>query len=339
MGSGEDQAPTIRVRPSAPGSQPAPGQPGGFAPAQPGFGAPPQYPPPAGSGAGPQFAPPATAYGGPPQQGYPPPATAYGGPPPQGFPSQPGFPPAQPGLSAPPPGFSGPPQPGYGGPPPQGFAPQPGFLPPGPRKKGKGGLIAIIAAVVVVVVIVGVVAAIALGGKKSPTTSNNPGSSTTTGNQSGNTPKATATSPSSSGNVPTGFTGYNGGLYTIAYPQDWTVEPSGQEEGTTSFTGQEAQILQVDVENAGDENTSQYLALYCQTLGDTDAVSPKPVTIGGQQWQKVVCNVDGQPAGEAAAVTYKGHIFTINTLSLAGTYATDVPQFFQPMEQSFAFTS
>ncbi len=338
MGGSEDEAPTIRVSPSTPGSPSLPGQPGGFSPAQPGFGAPPQYPPPAGAGAGPQFAPPATAYGAPPPQGYPPPATAYGGPPPQGFPSQPGFSPAQPGVSAPPPGFGGPPQPGFGAPPPQGYAPQqPGFPPPGggPRKKGKGGLIAIIAAVVVVVVIVGAVAAFAAGGKKSPTTSGNPGS------QSGNTPKATATptTPASSGNVPTGFKGYNGGLYTIAYPQDWTVEPSGQQTGTTSFTGQEAQILQVDVENVGDENTSQYLILYCQTLGDTNPGSPTSVTIGGQKWQKLVCNVDGQPAGEAAAVTYKSHIFTINTLSIAGTYVTDEPQFFQPMEQSFAFTS
>jgi hypothetical protein len=117
---------------------------------------------------------------------------------------------------------------------------------------------------VVIVVIVGVVAAIAAGGKKSPTTSGNPGSaSTTTSSQSGNTPKATATptTPASSGNIPTGFTAYSGGLYTIAYPQDWTVEPSGQQNGTTSFTGPDVQILQVDVENVGDENTSQYLTL------------------------------------------------------------------------------
>ena len=115
--------------------------------------------------------------------------------------------------------------------------------------------------------------------------------------------------------------------------------PSGQEEGTTSFTGPDVQVLEVDVENQGDEDTSQFLSLYCQTLGDTNPVSPKPVTIGGQQWQKVVCNVDGQPAAEAAAITYKGHIFTINTISISGTYATDVTHFFQPMEQSFAFTS
>ena len=73
--------------------------------------------------------------------------------------------------------------------------------------------------------------------------------------------------------------------------------------------------------------------------GEAVPGAPTTVTIGGQKWQKLVCNVDGQPAGEAAAVTYKSHIFTINTLSIAGTYATDVPQFFQPMEQSFAFTS
>jgi hypothetical protein len=47
--------------------------------------------------------------------------------------------------------------------------------------------------------------------------------------------------------------------------------------------------------------------------------------------------VNGQPAAEAIAVTYKSHIFTINTLSLGGTYATDETQYFQPMEQSFAF--
>ncbi len=114
------------------------------------------------------------------------------------------------------------------------------------------------------------------------------------------------------------------------------MEPSTQTNGTTSFTGSQGQIFQVDVENSGDEDINQLLTLYCQTLSDS-AGSQTTVTIGGQQWQQLICESNGQPAAAIEGVTYKGHIFSINYFSLAGTYATDATQYYQPMEQSFAF--
>ncbi len=295
-------------------------QPGGASPSpQSGFGAPPQFPSPAGPSAAPQFAPPQPGYSAPPQ-GYP----------------------AQPGFNGPPPGFSGPPQPGYGVPP-QGYPSQPGF-PGGPGgrapKKGKGGLIAVIAIVVVVVIIGGAAAAFALNGKKSPGSASRSqnSASSQTANTPGVTVTPTPTTPPSSGNAPAGFKQYSGSLFSINYPEDWTLEPSTQANGTTSFTGSQGQIFQVDVENSGDEDINQLLTLYCQTLSDT-AGSPTTITIGGQQWQQRVCESNGQPAAAIEAVTYKGHIFSISYFSLAGTYATDATQYYQPMEQSFVFLS
>jgi hypothetical protein len=224
--------------------------------------------------------------------------------------------------------------------PPQGYPPQPGF--PGgpagrPPKKGKGGLIAIIIVLVVVVIGGGVATALALNGKKSPSATTSSTSTATTG-QTANTPGVTPTptTPATSGNVPDGFQQYSGSLFSIDYPSDWVLEPSDQANGTTSFTGSQGQIFQVDVENVGDEDLSQLLNLYCQTLSDT-ADAPTTVTIGGQQWQRVVCENNGQPAAAIEGVTYNGHIFSINNFSLAGTYATDAPQYYQPMEQSFVF--
>jgi hypothetical protein len=229
--------------------------------------------------------------------------------------------------------------------PPQGYPPQPGF--PGGQggrapKKGKGGLIAVIAIVVVVVIIGGAAAAFALGGKKSPSTSSSQNSQNSGNGQTANTPGVTVTptptTPSSSGNAPAGFQQYSGSLFSINYPSDWVLEPSTQATGTTSFTGSQGQIFQVDVEDSGAEDINQLLTLFCQTLSDT-AGSPTTITIGGQQWQRRVCESNGQPAAAIEAVTYNGHIFSISYFSLAGTYATDATQYYQPMEQSFAFLS
>ncbi len=197
-------------------------------------------------------------------------------------------------------------------------------------------MIALIIIVVIVVIIIVAGAAIAFGGKKS----NNGGSNNASSSQTSQTPGVTPTptTPPTSGNVPAGFKQITSPLYSIAYPEDWSVDASSQEIGTTSFTSSSGQIFQVDVENSGDEVISQYLTLFCQTLGD-QAGSPTNVTIGGQQWQQLVCTSNGQPTATAEGVTYNNHIFTINYFSLGGTFATDDTQYYKPMEQSFAFLS
>ncbi len=212
--------------------------------------------------------------------------------------------------------------------PPQGYPPQPGFPPPGgsfsspPRKKGRGGLIAIITIIVIVVLIIGVVGVLALGKKPNSTT----GSSST---------PTVAPSPTSS--VPAGFQKFSNSQFSIEYPGDWTAKSGSS--GEEDFTSQAGQIFQIIVQPGQDQSEiATLLSTLCSIFGKPIG-SVTTVVIGGQPWQQETCGDNGNPTGTVEATLHQTSVFSIDYASLGGTYTADKPQFFTPMEQSFAFAS
>ncbi len=201
---------------------------------------------------------------------------------------------------------------------------------PPPQKKGKGLLIAIISIIVVVVIVVGVVAALALSNNKSNTTTNT----------NSNTPAATPTTAATpTPGVPAGFQQFSNSEFSVAYPSGWTAKASSSGDGE-QFTGPTAQVFQVDVNPntpAGQEST--FNTAFCQVLNSKGKGTPTTVTIGGQTWQQLDCQDDGNLHAVVESVVYKGALYSIAYLSLSTTFTSDRAQFYTPMEQSFAFAS
>lgn len=190
-----------------------------------------------------------------------------------------------------------------------------------PPRKGKTGMIVIISVILLVVIVGGVVAALALTSKKSPT-ANNPST----------TPTLAATPTPS---IPSGFQKFSNSQFSIAYPSDWTAQASG---GGEQFVSQAGQLFQVLIQPGDQTEIPTLLSTLCSIFGKPIG-SPTTVTIGGTQWQQQACGDNGTPSASVEATVHQSQIFEIDYTSLAGTYAADKPQYFTPMEQSFAFTS
>ena len=261
-GGNDDEAPTIRFRPTPPGQPPTPPQqqppaPNPYRTPQSPPAVPPQPPAyPAGQQAG-SFPPPQQGYGQPqspsPQQGY---GAQQGYPPPQqgrGAPPQ-NYPPAQQGWGAQQ-GYSLPQQ-GYGAR--QGYPlAQQGF-PPGvaatpPRKQSNAGLIAITSIAVIVVILSSILTVYELNRK--PKSNTGPG----------NDPAATPTQ-----SIPAGFTKFTGASFSVAYPKGWTKEADPQGGDGQTFTGPAAQTFEVAINAQGgsSDQIPTLLNRICTAAGD-----------------------------------------------------------------------
>jgi hypothetical protein len=180
------------------------------------------------------------------------------------------------------------------------------------------------------------------------------GSATST---SGSTPTPTSqpvSSPSASTSAT--LTTYTGNGYSIDYPQGWKVNAAGKSVVFTDPTG----IYSLTVLIAPDPNdtissgtvVNTALQLATSTLKNPQAVNvPASTTIGGDTWAQksvagtasvgnqtgtvqVVVASDNHPANSPSTNSY-----TITYQTLQATFATANSQFFQPMIQSFKFTS
>lgn len=184
------------------------------------------------------------------------------------------------------------------------------------------------------------------------------GSATST---SGSTPTATtapvatptvATTPTTS----TTLTTYNGNGYSIGYPQGWNVNHGGNSVAFTDPTGIYSLTILV-VPNPGgaisaDTVVNTGVQLATGTLKNTQMVNvPASTTIGGDTWvQKSLAGTSaaaGQTGTVQAVVASDNHpanssstnSYTITYQTLQATFDAANGQYFQPMVQSFKFTS
>lgn len=180
------------------------------------------------------------------------------------------------------------------------------------------------------------------------------GSATST---SGSTPTPTsppATSPTTSTSAT--MTTYTGNGYSIDYPQGWKVNAAGNNVVFTDPTGIYSLTL-VIAPNPNDTVSSDTLVntalqLATSTLKNPQTVNvPTSTTIGGDTWAQksvagtatigdqtgtvqVVVASDNHPANSPSTNSY-----TITYQTLQATFAAANSQYFQPMIQSFKFTS
>ena len=162
----------------------------------------------------------------------------------------------------------------------------------------------------------------------------------------------TATSPTTS----TTLTTYTGNGYSIDYPQGWKVNAAGKSVVFTDPTGiYSLTVLIAPNPNdtiSSDTVVNTALQLATSTLKNPQTMNvPASTTIGGDTWAhksvagtatigdqtgtvQVVVASDNHPANSPSANSY-----TITYQTLQATFATADSQYFQPMIQSFKFTS
>ncbi|HEY6542201.1 MAG TPA: hypothetical protein VIZ18_14760 [Ktedonobacteraceae bacterium] len=183
---------------------------------------------------------------------------------------------------------------------------------------------------------------------------------------SGSTPTPAATSqPSSSPTAAsspttstssTTLTTYTGSGYTIGYPQGWKVNASGKNVVFADPTGIYSFTIVITPDPGGaispDTVLNTTVQVLTNTLKNTQTMNvPASTTIGGDTWMQksiagtssaagqtgtvqVVIAVDNHPANSASTNTY-----TITYQTLQATFDAANGQYFQPMLQSFKFTS
>ncbi len=184
------------------------------------------------------------------------------------------------------------------------------------------------------------------------------GSATST---SGSTPTATtapvatptvATTPTTS----TSLTTYTGNGYTIGYPQGWKVNAANNSVILNDPTGIYSLSILVVPDPGGtisaDTVVNTGVQVATANLKNTQTVNvPASTTIGGDTWaQKSIAGTssaagqtgtvqvmvasDNHPANSASTNSY-----TITYQTLQATFDVANSQYFQPMLQSFKFTS
>lgn len=186
------------------------------------------------------------------------------------------------------------------------------------------------------------------------------GSSTTT---SGSTPTPTATTAAaatptvaSTATTSTTLTTYTGNGYSIGYPQGWKVNSGGNSVVFTEPTGIYSLSILV-VPNPGgaisaDTVVNTGVQAATGALTNTQTVNvPASTTIGGDSWaQKAIAGTSsaaGQTGTVQAVVASDNHpanspstnSFTITYQTLQATFDAANSSYFQPMLQSFKFTS
>lgn len=184
------------------------------------------------------------------------------------------------------------------------------------------------------------------------------GSSTTT---SGSTPTATsqpASSPTvaSTPTTSTSLATYTGSSYIIGYPQGWKVNASGNQVYFTDASNVYKFAIIVTPDPGGTVSPDTLLTAGLQgltsSLKNTQPVNmPASTTIGGDTWvQKAVAgtpssgSTTGMVEAVAASDNHPANSASTNNFTIAyGTqqsnFDTANTQYFQPMLQSFKFTS
>jgi hypothetical protein len=177
------------------------------------------------------------------------------------------------------------------------------------------------------------------------------GTTPTATSQPAQTPTA-ASSPTTSGSLTT----YTGNGYSIEYPQGWKVNASGNNVVFSDPTGIYSLTVAVAPNPGGTIDTGSVLntasQLLTSNLKNTQTVNvPASTTIGGDTWmQKSLAGtstVNGQTGTVQAVIAADNHpanssstnAYTITYETLQATFATATSQYFQPMVQSFKFTS
>jgi PsbP len=182
-----------------------------------------------------------------------------------------------------------------------------------------------------------------------------------TGTTTGSTPTPTPTSPpsptaASSPTSSTTLTTYTGNGYTIGYPQGWKVNAAGKNVVFTDSTGVYNLTIVVSPNPGGvaspDTVVNAGISSAQASLKNTQTVSvPASATIGGDTWvQKAIAGdstASGQTGRVQLVVASDNHpasspttnSFTIIYGTLQATFDAANTQYFQPMIQSFKFTS
>lgn len=181
------------------------------------------------------------------------------------------------------------------------------------------------------------------------------------GTTSGTTPTTAPTSqPSpttaSSPTTSTTLTTYTGNGYTIGYPQGWKVNAGGKSVVFTDPTNIYSLSILVVPDPGGaispDTVVNTAVQLATANLKNTQTVNvPASTTIGGDTWtQKSIAGTSsaaGQTGTVQAVVAADNHpansastnSYAITYQTLQATFDTANTQYFQPMLQSFKFTS
>jgi hypothetical protein len=179
------------------------------------------------------------------------------------------------------------------------------------------------------------------------------------GSTTGSTPTpspASSPSPAVTPTSATSLTTYTGNGYTIGYPQGWKVNAAGKNVVFTDATGIYNLTIVVSPDPAGVVSPDTVVNASIQgvqsTLKNTQTVNvPPTTTIGGDSWvQKSIAGTSsagGQTGTVQIVVASDNHpanspstsSFTIIYTTLQSGFDAANSQYFQPMIQSFKFTS
>jgi hypothetical protein len=160
----------------------------------------------------------------------------------------------------------------------------------------------------------------------------------------------TSTTPTTSPSTPTGQT-YTGNGYTVSYPLGWAYTAQGP---TVVFKGisDPTATLTITVTpatpltNLDQAFTVAKTALKNNANYQQDTTLPSQVTIGGDSWQEAGGTYTDQSGVQIKGVVLAdqhpsstGNIFVINLTAKADGYSQVDSTGFQPILQSFKFTS
>jgi hypothetical protein len=181
------------------------------------------------------------------------------------------------------------------------------------------------------------------------------GSTPTTGSTPTPSP-ASSPSPAVTPTSATSLTTYTGNGYSIGYPQGWKVNAAGKNVVFTDATGIYNLTIVVSPNPAGIVSPDTVVNASIQgvqgTLKNTQTVNvPPTTTIGGDSWVQKSIAGDSTVAGQTGTVQIvvasdnhpanapSTNSFTIIYATLQSGFDAANSQYFQPMIQSFKFTS
>ncbi len=196
----------------------------------------------------------------------------------------------------------------------------------------------------------------ACGGGTTGSSTPTPSSASTATTTTSASPTAVASSTASSPGFPTGVKTYTGPGYTISYPADWTANGSGT---AVAITGANCGCtFQINVTNnpggVVSPSTADQSGVTAGEKGLKNPHSinvPSTVSIGGDSWDQKSFGGSVSQSGQDIAVQFvvasdnhpasspSTHIFTIVYGTAEQLYANANTTYFQPMLQSFKFTS
>ena len=182
------------------------------------------------------------------------------------------------------------------------------------------------------------------------TTSNPTPTSTTAAKASATTPPTT-TPPATAG-----FVTYTGTAFTMNYPQGWKVTTSGQSVVFADATGIYNLTIVVSPNPGGIASADTVVNAAIQgvknTMKNPQTVNvPPTANIGGDSWVQKSISGNSSSAGQAGVVQLvvasdnhpanspTTNSFTVIYATIQGLFSAANTQYFQPMLQSFKFTS